>query len=264
MSVQAVPLRFTSPRTACLRELTGREERAVSSAGTADAIRLLDALFDGGAGRPEPGFSAAALVTADRDRLLAAVYQRAFGDRIESTLTCTRCGRPFDLHFYVSQLTASLDGRAGDVACRALGKARFETTDGLCFRLPTGDDELAVADLGEREAESMLLSRCAETSPWPGGPNAFQDVLDRLAPLLDLELDAPCAECGSRHAVQFDIQSYLLNAILGERPLLIRAIHLLASNYGWSLDSILSLTRSERSQLIELIKNDSPRRPALG
>ena len=38
---------------------------------------------------------AADLTAADRDRLLAALYEQAFGDRIDSTLTCAECARPW-------------------------------------------------------------------------------------------------------------------------------------------------------------------------
>ena len=262
MTAEAIPLRFASARVARLRELTGRDERGVSGVSTADAIRLLDALYEGASAQPADRFTAADLVAADRDRLLAAVYRRAFGDRIESTLTCARCAKPFDLHFSLTQLDASLNRGGGAAEWHALGNARFETNGGMRFRLPTGEDELAAANLGEQEAESLLLSRCAESGRWPGGASVFQDMLDQLAPLLDLELNAPCPECGYSHTVQFDIQGYLLNAISSERPRLMREIHLLAATYGWSLEAILSLNRSERRQLVELIQNEIPTRPA--
>ncbi len=47
MVVEDIPLRFArTGRVARLRELTGRDEYAVSGASSADALRLLDALLD--------------------------------------------------------------------------------------------------------------------------------------------------------------------------------------------------------------------------
>jgi len=253
MSVDVIELRFAAGTPAAtLRELTGREERAISGVGTADAIRLLDALLQWPADERTGVRSAADLTAADRDRLLAAVYQRAFGDRIENTLTCSQCAEPFDLHFSLSGLTHSINSRAHQRAAPVAP-----------FRLPTGHDELAMLGLKPDEAEALLLNRCTESGQWPGGPEAFQEMLDDMAPLLDLELTAPCAECGRAHTVRFDIQSYLLGAFLGERRRLLTEVHRIAGAYGWSFDEILSLARTERRQLVELIENETARRPRL-
>ncbi len=256
MIAETIPLRFAGPsRIARLRELTGRDEEAVSGAGTDSAIRLLGSLLDTASAPQTSRVSAVDLVAADRDRLLAAVYQRAFGDRIESTLTCVRCGQPFDLYFSLSQLVELQDERSSS-HWKALDGGRFETDSGASFRLPTGDDELAVAGLDPREVESLLLRRCTEGGEWPEGRIVFEELLEQVAPLLDLELLAPCAECNFVHTVEFDIQSYLLGAILAERRRLLAEINRIARAYSWSLDEILSLKRSDRRQLVELIENE--------
>lgn len=237
--MRTVPLRFAGERrVARLRELTGREEFAVSGASTAHAIELLASLVE--------DVAAADLVAADRDRLLAAVYERAFGDRIESTLRCARCHEPFDLHFSLRQLIASVDDRTDPGPWKAAGDGRFEAPDGRAIRLPTGRDELAVAGLAPEDVEAFLRSR-AEGS---------EDELEAVAPLLDLELVARCAECHHVHTIQFDIQSYLLAAIVAERRRLLGEINRIAVAYGWSLDQILSLSRADRRFLVELIENE--------
>ena len=198
--MMTVPLRFAGDRQfARLRELTGHEEFAVAGTSTAHAIDLLASLL---ADTP-----AADLVAADRDRLLAIVYQHAFGDRIESTLECAQCGQPFDLHFSLHKVLESVAARAVPGEWRARGDGRFVAADGASIRLPTGHDELAVAGLEPKKVESFLRSR-AEGS---------EELLEQIAPLLDLELVARCAECNHVHTVQFDIQSYVLGAILATR-----------------------------------------------
>jgi hypothetical protein len=236
--------------------LTGRDEYAVSGASTANAIELLASLLDKASTSQTDPVRAVDLVAADRDRLLAVVYESAFGDRIESTLTCEGCDQPFDLYFSLRRLIESVNERTAVGEWKALGDGRFEGADGVRFRLPTGNDELAAAGLTSTEVESLLLSRCAESGDWLEGRMAFEELLDQVAPLLDLELVAPCAECGHVHSIQFDIQSYLLGAIVGERRRLLAEINRIAGAYAWSLDEILSLSRSDRRQLVELIENE--------
>lgn len=222
-----------------LRELTGRDESAVSGASTAVAISLLNGLLEEG--------SAAELVAADRDRLLAALHLSAFGDRIESTLTCARCAQPFDLHFSLRGLIDSIDARTPSAQWRALGDGRFEGAGGATIRLPTGSDELSVAELPPDEVEQVLRTR----ADWPD-----DDVLEEIAPLVDLELVAHCAECRHAHTVRFDIQSYFLTALASERRRLLAEIHRIAAAYSWSLAEILSLTRNDRRAFVELIQNE--------
>lgn len=283
--VRAAPARAVRAREVRLRDMTGREERAVSSTNTPDALHLIDALFvdeELAADTPsqsvqhvvnsssprkrasarqtianeKPQFSAADLSTSDRDRLLAAIYQRTFGDRIESTLTCAQCGSPFDLDFSLTALTRSMDAEPS-VAYQVLEDGSIETSDGLRFRIPTGNDELAVAGLPPEEATSMLYERCGYPAT-AMETNHFEAVLDEIAPLIDLDLTASCPECGEAHTIEFDIQSFLLGAILGTQRQLLTSIHRLASAYRWSLDEILSLARNERMRFVELIEEDLP------
>ncbi|HEX2854251.1 MAG TPA: hypothetical protein VHO24_13530 [Opitutaceae bacterium] len=264
MASDSVSLRFApgQPRVR-LRELTGTEERAVVGIATDDALRLLDALIITTPGEPAPP-RADDLVASDRDRLLVAVYQRAFGDRIENTITCARCANPFDINFSLGGLAGSLENNAaGSTRARSLGGNRFETPEGLRFRLPTGHDERAIAALPAAEAETGLLRCCAVEDSAPiaaADANALQELLAEVAPLVDLELDARCPDCRHVHALQFDIQSYLLGALLGERPRLAQEIHRIAIAYGWAMQEILSLGRHERRHFIELIDNDAAAR----
>lgn len=257
MIAESIPLRFAGDnRTARLREVTGRDEYRVAGLSTASAIELLGALIEQPEASDTTQLRAIDLVAADRDRLLAVVYERSFGDRIESTLTCSNCNRPFDLYFSLSHLISAVNERAGSGEWQAIGDGSFRAADGATLRLPTGRDELSVSDLPPDEIEQSLLMRCSEDQGSLEGKAAFQELLEEVAPLLDLELLAPCAECRHVHTVQFDIQSYVLGAIVGERRRLLAEINRIAGAYAWSLDDILSLTRSDRRLLVELIENE--------
>src|SRR6266542_228045 len=251
MMAESIPLRFAGAgRIGRLRELTGRDEYTELGATTANAIALLALLLDHDATAGANELRAADLVAADRDRLLAAVYKRAFGDRIESTLTCSRCGQPFDLFFSLDRLINSVTDT--EVAgCKAIGDEKFEAANGVSFRLPTGNDELAGAGMAPEAMQSLLLSRCTSEGQWPGDPAGFEEMLEQVAPLIDLELLAQCPECNHSHMVQFDIQTYLLGSIMAERRRLLAEINRIARAYSWSLEEILSLSRTDRRQFVE-------------
>ena len=254
---ETIPLRFAGVgRIARLRELTGRDEYGVKGASTGNAIALLDSLLESDpvTGAIEP--PAADLVAADRDRLLAVVYKRAFGDRIESTLICARCREPFDLHFSLDRLIDSVSEAKSDVGWRVLEDGRFEVANGVTFRLPTGKDELVGDALSPAEAESLLQSRCIVEGIWSENHVGFQELLEQVAPLIDLELGAQCPECNHAQAVEFDIQTYVLGSIVAERRRLLTEINRIAKAYSWSLEEILSLSRSDRRQFVQLIESE--------
>ena len=257
MIAESIPLRFVgSGFNARLRELTGHDEFRVLGTNTANAINLLSSLLEDSALEEANRLNAADLVVSDRDRLLARVYKQAFGDRIESTLKCARCAQPFDLDFSLQRVIKAVDERTAGDEWQSLGEGRFENSTGVRFRLPTGRDELELAGLASDAVASLLLKRCAQESNWSEERTAFEELLERVAPLLDLELVAPCAECGHVHTIQFDIQTYVLGAIMAERRRLLTEINRLARAYSWSLDEILSLRRSDRRQFVELIENE--------
>jgi hypothetical protein len=240
-----------------LREVCGYDEEAVHGADTISAIQLLDRLLIAAPGTSlQPG-SAARLTAADRDRLLAAVYQQTYGPRIEGTVPCTRCGTAFDLDFSLPDLLADLGSRPRTTGVEKGPAGVFVLPDGRCFRLPTGEDEYAVWHLPPDEAEKSLLARCMVEGDATAEPAAVQAAMWEAAPLLDVELEARCPECGEVQPIHFDLQSHLLSALLSERQQLTREVHRLATTYRWSLPDILGLARSQRRALVALIEAEA-------
>jgi hypothetical protein len=238
----------------CLREINGEDEDLVEGTSTAVAIQLLDRLLTAEAGAALGPGDAVKLTAPDRDRLLAFVYARTYGSRIDSTANCKHCGKPFDLDFSLDTLQANLAQNRRDAAIELEDNEVFRLPDDRCFRLPTGEDELAVFGLSSEEAQSELLARCLVNGDPNDNPETIQDAMQKMAPILDLELDAICPECDHKQSVHFDIQSYLLTAIKQERNRLMHEVHRLASAYGWSLDEIMSLARNRRRALASLVE----------
>lgn len=200
------------------------------------------------------------LAAPDRDRLLAAIYERTFGKRIESTAVCTACSSPFDLDFSLDDLRAALDHSADSSTTRALPDGTFRTAGGMRFRLPTAQEEIDAALLPPEEGRRTLASRCILEAPAgnarPDSLDELESAIEEVAPVLDLDVAMACPECGARQSVRFDVQFYLLCAIRQERAQLSHEIHRIASAYGWRLNEILALERSERRALTELIESD--------
>jgi hypothetical protein len=216
-----------------LRSLRGADELAVDGVDTRAAVRLLDGLVERAS---DSAPAVADLCASDRDRLLAAVHRDVYGDTIQASPLCTACGAIYDLSFSLSGLQRHIEAQ------RTSGPSGPHP--------PSASAEIAA---GECEwDDGLALLRAA-------GGNAAAEVLEAAAPLLDLELDATCPECGAVQAVGFDIQSFLLRILLNDRPALVQDVHLLASTYHWPLASILELTRADRRALVAAVDDDRGR-----
>ena len=256
MAREQVSFRFApgAPRVG-IRELTGHDERFVRDTSTSTAIGLIDRLVEtpGGA----PWRSAAELTASDRDRLLAAIYRLTYGPQVESTSRCGRCDSQFDLSFSLDDLMAAIERTPAAGAVERLPDGTFRTGGGVRFRLPTGQDELAVATLPAGEAARTLLDRSViEAPPTIDALAAVEELIEEVASVIDLDLDTRCPECGAAQAVHFDVQYYLLRMLEQERNQIAREIHRIASSYGWSLGETLGLGRSERRFFVELIESE--------
>jgi hypothetical protein len=242
-------------RLVCLRELCGRDEGLLPGTSSAAATSLLERLVVA-----SPGTSASSiadLTVCDRDRLLAAVHRATYGDHIETRAPCHACGVPFELAFSLSALEADLTARASAALPGPDGTYRLP--DGRRFRLPTLADERALIGLSPATAACTLAARCLLDGE-PDDPGAILTAVERAGPLLDLELSTTCPECQAEQIVHFDIQSFLLTAILQDVPGLTREVHRIAVAYGWSLTEILELPRSQRRTHVALIEAERPTR----
>jgi hypothetical protein len=255
MSINQVPLNFTSgSRWAYLREICGSDEQSVEGTGTVEAIRLLDRLLVTVSGTHTGPGKAAELTTADRDWLLAAVYMKTYGSRIESTVNCDKCKAPYDMDFSLEELISHVDSEARQM--EGSPDDVFKLPDGCRFRLPTGEDECAVLGMSPEEAEKALLERCVVGSNQDYDSEALQAAMRDIAPVLDMDMDACCPECDCKQTVHFDIQYYLLHKLMQGKRQLAYEVHRLARAYGWSLNEILGLPRSVRRMYVELVESE--------
>jgi hypothetical protein len=255
-AIRRVPLDRAGSRWALLREPSGLDEEGVGGRSTLDAIHLLDRLLCRGPGAAVQPGGAAQLTVPERDALLAAAWRMAWGPKISGTLSCGACSVPFDFDFHLDALIEEVRAGTGELPVE---DGVYTLPGGCRFRLPTGDDELALAGSGLSgdEAERALLERCLiEGDVVLDGP-AVAAAMERVSADLDVELDAACSECGHHHTVRFQIQDYLLSAISADWGGLLEDLHRLALAYRWSMTEILSLPRSRRRALVALLDGDA-------
>lgn len=252
MSTLQVPLRLRDDQPIWLRELRGDDELAVDGTDTAAAISLVDALLVDRPGAALVAGEAATLATAERDLVLAALCVANFGDLVHATRSCSECGGRYDLDFQLTDLATSVRRRIS----AAPPAGRYVADDGTRFRLPTGADELAVAGLASSARTDALLARCVADPPDDVDAEAVVDAMERVAPTIDLDLDAPCSECGADQVVSFSVQTWVLELVRQARADLTGDVHALASWYGWSLTDCLALPRSQRLSLVALVDDD--------
>ena len=221
---------------------------SVENTGTQNLINLLESLMQPATTGTK--IHAAKIVTADRDRLLALLYISLYGSKVESTVSCKECRQKFDLDFSLNELLKHY--RPSTALFSDNGEYQLES--GISFRLPTGEDEVVINGFTGAEAEKKLLERCLLQGNAETDNEKVQLKMAELAPVLSMEMQALCPECGYEQQVQFDMQSFFLTKLKQEKVVLVREVHNIASQYHWSHQEILDLPRSLRKQYAALIE----------
>jgi hypothetical protein len=246
-------------RRATLRELTGREEEWLAASAGAPAAPLTSRLLaaclldlDGAAGGLE---LARRLLVGDRDFLVLELRRLTFGPRVAAVLGCPACAARMDVDFDLDAVP--VEPRPQTPVFDAPVEQQRGPPLPVRFRLPTGADQEAVLGLAPAAAAAALLERCLLEQP-PGGLAPEQqdmvgDVMERVAPRVEIELDLGCPECGAAFEAPFDLTAFFYAELRATSRLLLREIHSLALYYHWSEAEILGLTRAKRRAYLALL-----------
>lgn len=263
-------------RRAVLRPLAGADEVFLLDAGrtlaparrtTALLARCLERL---GPLRRVTAETVRGLTAGDREALLLQLRRLTLGERMDCVLRCpvTECGERLDLELRVSELLLPPDPGS---------RERYETTVGedgaafeVRFRLPTGADQEAAADLAGADpgaAAALVLRRCVErvsagdgalpASRWP--PAVAREIPARMAeldPQAEIELRLTCPACGHPFSALLDAGAFLFQELAGRGRDLYREVHLLALHYHWSEAEILGLTPARRWLYLDLLAEE--------
>jgi hypothetical protein len=223
------------------------------------------------------------LLTADRQYLLLKLRELTFGDRVQAAIFCPwqDCGKKVGLDFSLNNIPIHESVEKGPLYKIELSAAAaFIGDDGqsyreITFRLPNGGDQEAISPLlSENEASALtkLLVRCIQNI----GPlnNPGEEIISRLSPLARLEIErqmekvapkveltmeASCPECSREFAVPFDLQNFFFGEFRTSLDLLYREIHYLAYHYHWSEQEIMEMPKEKRRRYIDVLADEIER-----
>jgi hypothetical protein len=208
----------------------------------------------------------AAMPISERNALLLRLHELTFGPELNVFGECPECGARLEFAVQVEALAARQDTQpAADVITWERNGQHYR------LRPVTTDDLVACLDVPElKAAQDLLLSRCLEMSPAapPVSPAAMPvqppiaaladdaDVLQRFEQLHaaeELNCAIDCPGCASSQVLDLDLARFVWAEIRTAARRLIADIHDLASAYGWSEQSISSMSPARRGAYLELL-----------
>jgi hypothetical protein len=184
----------------------------------------------------------------------------AGGLTIECVLNCPQCGEKLDLDLSVDDLLLPPYDQP-----QPEYEAQFGDGYRVCFRLPTGADQMHIAGLAQVDldaAEQALIDRCVlavrhQDRPLERLPKSLNaDLADCMAQLdsqAELSIRMACPICGTDFATLLDMAQFLTAEIANHSRLLNREIHALALYYHWSETEILHLPVQRRQTYLRLL-----------
>lgn len=218
---------------------------------------MLGRVLDRIGAEPADAPVAARLCVPDRRYLLLRLSQLVEGDLVWLRPTCLRCGLPFDVGVARSALPVKPAGAGFPFA-----HLRIRGLD-LKARVPTGEDQEAIAELDAAAALPTLVARCLEGADGRALPESFvpnlteddiqtiEERLDAVAPDVGTRLATACPECGIERIIE--MEPFPGDGDGPVRARLYDEIHVLALYYHWTEPDILALPRARRQLYLELI-----------
>jgi hypothetical protein len=195
-----------------------------------------------------------------RDARLMQLQDELFGSRLETVVTCPRCGDRLDVEFSTHDI-----GPETEPAC-AEGGSRIEVQGyQVDYCLPTSLDLLPQAGDSTPLERETLLRNCIATAQRADGTKVETDFLPeavvtavledmaRTDPMADVRVGLSCADCGHEWSAPFDIVAYLWTEVDEWAQRMLLEIHSLASAYGWSEREILRLSARRRRLYLDLV-----------
>ena len=222
------------------------------------------------AGGPPTTDALRGLTIGDREALMLHLRAAAFGDRFVCVVACPRCEERMDVALSVQELLCA--PYAEMPPRHEITVESEEQRWRVCFRLPTGADQEAAAQLDSVEAGVRLLAeRCVEVVAPEGsslaersGERSVADLtgaaLDELSaamvaldPQAEIRLRMTCPECEHEFTSLLDAGATVISELTQSVDQLLREVHAIALRYHWSERDILGLEVSRRRRYLRLL-----------
>lgn len=197
------------------------------------------------------------LTVTDLDTALLLVRRSVLGDRIVSDAHCSNpcCGARVDVAFRIGDYLASQKCRCPQWIRHDEETGWFRLDgEGARFRLPTGGDLKTIE--GEADAERRLVRLLAVPATVSFRMrHRIERAMEALAPSISRVVEGRCPECGDGVETYFDVRSFVLSELRDRAAGIYNDVHLLALHYGWSEESILSLSQQRRRRYSDLLRS---------
>jgi hypothetical protein len=262
-------------REVCLHDLTGEEQAyLIEEAGnllpacwTTEVLHRCACRTDNGEPLTEDWLRS--LTVGDREALILQLRRLISGDRLQCVLECPApdCGAKLDLELRVTDLL--IPSRAAQPDVHEVSVTEGSTSWRVRFRLPTGGDQEAIAELARENlgaAVAALLHRLVHAVVSEDGSELYElpEAVRRQLPQLMSEFDpqaetnllVTCYACGNSFDVLFDAATYFFQELQAGMCLLFHEVHLLAYHYHWSLRDILGMRTGLRRRFLQLLEDE--------
>jgi len=206
------------------------------------------------------------LLVGDRDYLVLRLREMTFGPRVDALVHCPNlaCGKVMDLSFSIEDIT---------IERKPVLRRTFSIeTDlyGVEFRLPTGAFQEEAAQVSSAAIDfDRLLAGCVTQIGESTDVDAtairalpietrsrIEGAIQRLAPVLEIEFEAECPECGRAFLFPVDFTRFFFDQMKTNLRDLELEIHFLAKNYHWAESEILAMTRKKRKRYVSLLRQE--------
>ncbi len=213
-------------------------ERGAASPRLRRVLPLLALLLD------ESEDVIASLPLGTRDRALLAARASLGRGTLEVLHPCRACGATCEIDLSaLSELRPAPDGLDVELGARVVH-----------VRAPSTLDLEAIANTTDVvRARVALVRRCTASELDDAETERVAAALESLDPLLDVELDLACPECGHRERPTLDLAEIVFLELADYGRRIFHDVHALASAYGWSERDILELGPVRRAIYLRMI-----------
>ena len=210
-----------------------------------------------------------------RNRALAELRLRSFGNHLQGWIACASCGER--LEFDLDSRVIVDAGREAEESADADAGAMIIVNQ-QAFRLPTSRDvALAAHESDARLAAIRIVESCRVALPHaanvpasrevtgiddPAAANWSDDALDEIGermaaadPLAETRLALHCPQCERDWEETLDIGEFMWAEIEARARRLLREVHLLATAYGWTETEVLTLGENRRARYVEMVQS---------
>jgi hypothetical protein len=202
------------------------------------------------------GESVADWPVGQRNRALAELHCRYFGQALAGWIACPQCGEKLEFTMDVRALAEQREPEQPEPI----------TIRGQSFRVPTSRDLSRItgersAHLDPHAAATRLLSACRvggeEEIEQNWSERELEEAGERMAaadPLAEIVIDFQCPVCEGSCQESLDLPAFLWAELEGLARRLASEVHTLAFAYGWSESQILSLSDARRRLYLEMVR----------